>query len=108
MARENDPSLEDLLARVDDKTIAMAIWGVRNLEQRWMTVPPGGALRLSWPLAPDFFARAAEAPRLTNDRPARHRTSPFGAAIRGSFPIRSNYRYRRHHQELDGRAAAPA
>ena len=62
VARENDPSLEDLLARVDDKTIAMAIWGVRNLEQRWMTVPPGGALRLSWPLAPDFFARAAGSP----------------------------------------------
>jgi hypothetical protein len=62
VARENDPSLEDLLARVDDKTIAMAIWSVPNLEQRWMTVPPGGTLRLSWPLAPGFFARAAGSP----------------------------------------------
>ena len=33
-ARQNDPSLQDLLARVDDQTIAMAIRGVRDLEQR--------------------------------------------------------------------------
>jgi hypothetical protein len=61
-ARENDPAVEDLLARVDDETIAMAIWGVRDLEQRWLTVPPGGTLRLSWPLAPGFFAGRREAP----------------------------------------------
>ena len=61
-AREEDPPLEDPLARVDDKTIAMAIRGVQNLKQRWMAVPPGGALRLSWPLAPGFFARAAGSP----------------------------------------------
>ncbi len=51
VARESDPALEDLLARVDDQTIAMAIRGIRDLEQRWMAVPPGGTLRLSWPLA---------------------------------------------------------
>ena len=45
-ARQNDPSPQDLLARVDDQTIAMAIQGVRGLEQRWLAVPPGGALRL--------------------------------------------------------------
>ncbi len=56
-ARQNDPSLQDLLARVDDQTIAMAIRGVRDLEQRWLAVPPGGTLRLCWPLARDFFAR---------------------------------------------------
>ena len=55
-ARENDQSLDALLARVDDQTIALAIRGVRDLEQRWMAVPPGGTLRLSWPLAPGFFA----------------------------------------------------
>ena len=51
VARENDRSLDALLARVDDQTIASAIRGVRDLEQRWMAVPPGGTLRLSWPLA---------------------------------------------------------
>jgi len=55
-ARQNDPSLQDLLARVDDQTIAKAIRGVRDLEQRWLAVPPGGTLRLCWPLAPYFFA----------------------------------------------------
>jgi len=58
-ARENDRSLDALLARIDDQTIACAIRGVRNLEQRWMAVPPGGSLSLSWPLAPDFFAGEA-------------------------------------------------
>jgi hypothetical protein len=55
-ARQNDPSLRDLLARVDDQTIAMAIRGVRDLEQRWLALLPGGTLRLCWPLARDFFA----------------------------------------------------
>ena len=62
VARANDPSLQDLLAPVDDETIAMAIQGVRDLERRWVTVPPGGKLRLFWPLARDFFARAAGSP----------------------------------------------
>ena len=55
-ARQDDPSPQDLLARIDDQTIAMAIRGVRDLEQRWLAVPPGGTLRLCWPLARDFFA----------------------------------------------------
>jgi hypothetical protein len=59
-ARQNDPSLQDLLARVDDKTIALAIRGVRDLEQRWLTVPPGGTLRLCWPLARNRFAEPEE------------------------------------------------
>ena len=62
VARTNEPSLQDLLARVDDETIAMAVRGVRDLEQRWMAVQPGGTLRLSWPLAPDFFAGTTESP----------------------------------------------
>jgi hypothetical protein len=56
VARAGDPSLRDLLARADDQTIAMAIRGVRDLECRWVATPPGGKLRLSWPLARDFFA----------------------------------------------------
>jgi hypothetical protein len=58
VAREKSPSLEDLLARVDDETIATAIRGVRGLMQRWMAVPPGGQLRLSFPLRRDFLAGA--------------------------------------------------
>jgi hypothetical protein len=62
VARANDPSLHGLLARVDDETIALAIRGVRDLERRWMAVPPGGTLRLSWPLARDFFGGATGSP----------------------------------------------
>jgi hypothetical protein len=42
----------------DDATIARAIRGVKHLDQRWVVVPPGGTLRLSWPLPPDFFTEA--------------------------------------------------
>jgi hypothetical protein len=59
-AREHSQSLQDLLARVDDETIAMAIRGVRDLVQGWIVVPPGGKLRLSWPLERGFFAGAPE------------------------------------------------
>ena len=62
VARANDPSLRDLLALVDDETIAIAIRGVLDLERRWVAVPPGGKLRLSWPLARDFLAGATERP----------------------------------------------
>jgi hypothetical protein len=59
LARQNDPSLEHLLARVDDEMIAIVISGVRDLEQRWMAVPPGGTLRpVLAPAARGFFARA--------------------------------------------------
>jgi hypothetical protein len=58
VARQDSPALEVLLAQVDDETIALAIRGVRDLMQRWMTVPPGGTLRLSWPLARDFEVTA--------------------------------------------------
>ena len=34
----------------------MAIRGVRDLDQRWLAVPPGGTLSLCRPLARDFFA----------------------------------------------------
>ena len=67
VARASDPSLQDLLTRVDDETIATAIRGVRDLERRWLAVPPGGKLKLVWPLARDFFAGRQEAPRPAND-----------------------------------------
>ena len=62
-ARQDSQALHDLLARVDDETIAVAIRGVRDLEQRWMAVPPGGKLSLSWPLGRDFFAGVEEGDR---------------------------------------------
>jgi hypothetical protein len=62
VAQADDPSLLDLLARVDDETIATAIRGVRDLERRWVAVPPGGTLRHSWPLARSFFAGPTGSP----------------------------------------------
>ena len=56
-ARADSQPLLDLLGRVDDETIALAIRGVRDLEQRWTAVPPGGKLELSWPLTRDFLTR---------------------------------------------------
>jgi hypothetical protein len=53
VARENSPPLDDLLNRVDDETIATAIRLVRDLQPRWIAVPPGGKLRLAWPLRPE-------------------------------------------------------
>jgi hypothetical protein len=50
--RDGDQALLDLLAGVDDETIAQAISGVREVAQRWTAVPPGGKLELSWPLQP--------------------------------------------------------
>jgi len=61
-AREDDQALQDLLAHVDDQTVAAAIQGVRDLEQRWMALPPGGTLRLSWPLERDFLSGTARTP----------------------------------------------
>jgi hypothetical protein len=68
VARQHDPSLGDLLAVIDDETIAIAIRGVQDLEERWMTLPPGGTLRLSWPLARDFFAVAKGSPGPADDQ----------------------------------------
>ncbi len=44
-----------LLDRLDDETIALAIWGVRELDARWAVTPPGDALELHWPLPRSFF-----------------------------------------------------
>jgi hypothetical protein len=55
----SDPALDELLAHSDDATIALAIRGVKDLERRWLALPPGGKLTLSWPLPRDAFAGAA-------------------------------------------------
>jgi hypothetical protein len=40
----------DLLGRLDDDTIALAISGTRELSAAWAHLPAGGTLRLQWPL----------------------------------------------------------
>jgi hypothetical protein len=50
LLREDNELIRSLLARVDDETIAASIQAVRDLERRWARTPPGGTLRLAWPL----------------------------------------------------------
>jgi hypothetical protein len=47
---QDDPAVDALLARLDDVTIDAAIQDVRELYRRWEETPPGGTLRLTWPL----------------------------------------------------------
>jgi hypothetical protein len=54
-ARQNDRAPRDLVGKIDDQTIALAIRAVRDLEHRWLAVSPGGTLRLCWPVPRDFF-----------------------------------------------------
>jgi hypothetical protein len=42
--------IRELVERLDDDTIQRAIDGVRDLFISWSGVPPGGTLRLRWPL----------------------------------------------------------
>lgn len=51
-ARHGGQSVPEFLAEVGDDTIAAAIAAVSDLLRRWAAVPPGGKLRLSWPLSP--------------------------------------------------------
>ena len=48
--REDSEPIRELLARVDDETIAAAIRTVSSLERRWISTPPGECVQLSWPL----------------------------------------------------------
>jgi hypothetical protein len=50
LSRASNRSADLLMGRVNDDTIATAIDAVRVLEKRWEATPPGGKLRLSWPL----------------------------------------------------------
>jgi hypothetical protein len=40
----------ELAGRLDDETIRIAAAGVRRLYREWSALPPGGTLRLTWPL----------------------------------------------------------
>ena len=50
LIREDSQPIRELLARVDDETIAAAIQAVPALGRRWASTPPGGSIRLTWPL----------------------------------------------------------
>ncbi len=52
-ARDPDPSVAVLVSQVSDDAIARAIAGVRDLLHQWAQIPPGGVLRLTWPLTFD-------------------------------------------------------
>lgn len=55
IARQDDAAAREMLAGVDDATIATALRGVRALERRWVDLPPGATLHLSWPLPRAFL-----------------------------------------------------
>lgn len=44
------PEAASLAGRLDDETIRVASAGVRRLYREWSALPPGGTLRLTWPL----------------------------------------------------------
>ena len=44
------PAVTELLDSVDDDTIARVITAVTSPLRRWAQMPPGGSLRLTWPL----------------------------------------------------------
>lgn len=48
--RASGPDVADLADRLDDETIRVAVAGVKRLYREWNFLPPGGALRLTWPL----------------------------------------------------------
>jgi hypothetical protein len=60
LAREESPAIVRLRERLDDETIALAIRGVKELDRRWTETPPGGILRLRWPLKPAALERVRD------------------------------------------------
>jgi hypothetical protein len=50
-ARGQDAPAAELVAGVSDDAIARAIAHVQDLLGRWAELPPGGILRLTWPLS---------------------------------------------------------
>jgi uncharacterized protein (TIGR03086 family) len=69
LAAQGIPDLDALLARVSDEQIAAAIQGVRALEQRWLALPPGGTLRLTWPLSDRILDETGTMARMTSPNP---------------------------------------
>jgi hypothetical protein len=54
--RCSGPEAAELAGRLDDATILAAAAGVRRLYRDWSALPPGGTLRLTWPLRPNWLS----------------------------------------------------
>jgi hypothetical protein len=48
--RSHSPQAADLIDSLDNDTIRAAAAAVRRLYRQWRALPPGGTLRLTWPL----------------------------------------------------------
>jgi hypothetical protein len=55
--RCSGPGAAELAGRLDDETIRIAAAGVRRLYRDWSALPPGGTLRLTWPLHASWLRR---------------------------------------------------
>jgi hypothetical protein len=56
--RARGPREGALADRLDDEAIRIAAAGVRRLYRQWRMLPPGGTLRLTWPLGPEWLPEA--------------------------------------------------
>jgi hypothetical protein len=56
--RCSGPGAAELAGRLDDETIRIAAAGVRRLYRDWSALPPGGTLRLTWPLHAGWLGRS--------------------------------------------------
>jgi hypothetical protein len=54
--RCSGPEAAELAGRLDDTTIRIAAAGVRRLYRDWSALPPGGTLRVTWPLHPGWLS----------------------------------------------------
>jgi hypothetical protein len=54
--RCSGPEAAELAGRLDDATIRVAAAGVRRLYRDWSALPPGGTLRVTWPLHPNWLS----------------------------------------------------
>jgi hypothetical protein len=59
--RARGPREAALADRLDDEVIRIAVAGVRRLYRQWRVLPPGGTLRLTWPLGPEWLPEATSA-----------------------------------------------
>jgi len=48
--RARGPDADELADDLDDESIRVAAAGVKRLYREWAILPPGGSLRLTWPL----------------------------------------------------------
>lgn len=56
--RARGPREAALADRLDDEAIRIAAAGVRRLYRQWRALPPGGTLRLTWPLGQEWLPEA--------------------------------------------------